>query len=59
MIEFVLEGMQHRILEVAQVNLSRPLLEEVVADALVSLCRMSYPGTKSLSRDFLKTLGRD
>ena len=32
--EFVLEGMQQRISEVAQVNLSRPLLEEEVSNAL-------------------------
>ena len=35
----------------AQVNLSRPLLEKEVTDALASICRMSCPGTNGLSRD--------
>ena len=52
--EFVLEGMQPRISEVAQVNLSRPLLEEEVSDALMGICRTSCPGIDGLSRDFFE-----
>ena len=54
LIEFVLEGMQQRISEVAQVNLSRPLLEEEVSDALAGICRTSCPGIDGLSRDFFE-----
>ena len=50
--EFVLEGMQPRISEVAQVKLSGPLLEEEVSEALASICRTSCPGDDGLSKDF-------
>ena len=46
--------MQQRISEVAQVNVSRPLLEEEVSDALVGICRTSCPGIDGLSRDFFE-----
>ena len=54
LIEYVLEGMQHKISDTAQANLSRPLLEEEVADALASICRTSCPGSDGLSRDFFE-----
>ena len=54
MIEYVLEGMQHKISDAAQANLVRPLLEEEVADALASICRTSCPGSDGLSRDFFE-----
>ena len=52
--ELVLEAMQHRILEVAQDKLSRPLLEEEMSNALAGICRTSCPGIDGLSRDFFE-----
>ena len=54
LIEYVLEGKQHKISDTTQANLLRPLLEEEVADALAGICRTSCPGSDGLSRDFFE-----
>ena len=55
-VELVLEGMQQRISEVAQVNLSRPLFEEEVLDALRGICRTSCSCADGLSRDVFEKI---
>ena len=54
LIEFVLEGMHHTISDVAQANLSRPLLEEEVANAFTGISRTSYTCSDGLSIDFFE-----
>ena len=56
LIEYILEGMQHKISDVAQANLSRPPLEEEVADGLEGICRTSCPGSDGYSRDFFENI---
>ena len=56
MIEYVLEGMQHKMLDVAQANLAKPLSEEEVVDALAGVCRTSCLGSYGLSRDFFENI---
>ena len=57
LIEFVLEGMHHGISDVAQANLSRPLLEEEVVDALAGISRTSCLGSNGLSRVYFFNFG--
>ena len=52
--DLVFEGMQQRISEVAQVNLSRPHLEEEISNSLARIRRTSCPGINGLSRDFFE-----
>ena len=46
--------MQHKISDVGQTNLSRPLSKEEVADALAGICRTSSLSSDGLSRDFFE-----